>query len=202
MARCSEGSAIGLLRSDRQSDPRNIPALQPRNGIKHQVRWLCRCDIQAIVRHMLSMDSDDRWSRFHRRMADTAIVDYYQKLRWNSVVLVGLFSEGTLRGIGEAILFKGDKGMLEAEVAISVSAAWRHQGYGRHLAARVSAEAILRGATRLHFHYLPHRIAAARIARSLGGDIDPATHTVTISQNKVIPHESPPGSRYVRPEWV
>ena len=93
------------------------------------IRRLWAVDQEAILSHLLSLDSETRRIRFAGTISDQGIEDYASGiLRYDSVIC-GAFIDGKLRAIAEL------RGLMNgwptsAEAAFSVEPAWQNRGIG------------------------------------------------------------------------
>jgi GNAT superfamily N-acetyltransferase len=134
-------------------------------------RTLGQADAGEIEQHLLRLNVEDRYSRFHGRAGDEHVRRYVARLPWSTHSAIGAFEQGRLIGIGEIAY---DKIFLPkvAEIAVSVDRALRARGVGRELIERAVRAAAWRGATQCTLHFLHANASIPRIARRLGGTVD------------------------------
>ncbi len=134
-------------------------------------RTLGQADAGEIERHLLRLNAEDRYSRFHGRAGDEHVQRYVARLPWPSHSAIGAFEQGRLVGIGEIAY---DKPFLPkvAEIAVSVDRSLRTRGVGRELIERAVRAAAWRGAGQCTLHFLQTNPAIPRIVRRLGGTVD------------------------------
>lgn len=134
-------------------------------------RTLGQADAGEIEQHLLLLNADDRYSRFHGRAGDEHIRRYVARLPWSTHAAIGAFEQGRLVGIGEIAY---DKPFLPkvAEIAVSVDRTLRARGVGRELIERAVRAAAWRGATQCTLHFLHSNPSIPRIVRRLSGTVD------------------------------
>lgn len=100
------------------------------NGIPIKLRGLSPRDWQQHAAHLQRLTPEDRRSRFHSGMSDSAIEHYVRHIDWQRALIFGVFVRGKLRAVGELIPSRrGDEG----EISVSVERAYQHAGIGRLL---------------------------------------------------------------------
>jgi len=134
-------------------------------------RTLGQADAGEIERHLLRLNAEDRYSRFHGRAGDEHVRRYVSSLPWATHSAIGAFEQGQLVGIGEIAY---DKPFLPkvAEIAVSVDRTLRTRGVGRELIERAVRAAAWRGADQCTLHFLHTNPSIPRIVRRLGGSVD------------------------------
>ena len=134
-------------------------------------RTLGQADAGEIERHLLRLNADDRYSRFHGRAGDDHVRRYVAQLPWSTHSAIGAFENGHLVGIGEIAY---DKPFVPevAEIAVSVDRVLRGRGVGRELIERAVRAAGWRGASQCTLHFLHTNASIPRIARRLAGTVD------------------------------
>ena len=134
-------------------------------------RTLGQADATDIEQHLLRLNAEDRYSRFHGRAGDEHVRRYVQNLPWATHAAIGAFKDAKLVGIGEIAY---DKPFLPdvAEIAVSVDRRLRSAGLGRELIERAVRAAGWRGATKCTLHFLHTNPSIPRIVRRLSGTVD------------------------------
>jgi GNAT superfamily N-acetyltransferase len=132
------------------------------------IRKLLASEIPAVRAHMLRLHPDDRRSRFFGGMGDAAVAAYCDALFGAGGIVLGAFTHGVLRGIGE-LRRQGAASEQSAEVAFSVERAFQGGGIGTELLRRLIEVARNRAIRTVHFHCLMDNLAAQRIVRGAGG---------------------------------
>ena len=125
-------------------------------------RRLWSIDRHAILRHFLSLDSDDRYLRFGGYRSDTAIGSYVASIDFSSDVVFG--SEEGLALTGVAHLATGAR---HAELGLSVLPNARNRGVGRSLLQRSYVHSRNWGSRALFMHCLAANVTIIRLAQSL-----------------------------------
>lgn len=146
-------------------------------------RTLGQADAGEIERHLLRLNAEDRYSRFHGRAGDEHVRRYVARMPWSTHSAIGAFEDGRLVGIGEIAY---DKPFLPkvAEVAVSVDRSQRARGVGRELIERAVRAAAWRGAKQCRLHFLHTNPSIPRIVRRLGGAVDFAEGEAVIKSER------------------
>jgi GNAT superfamily N-acetyltransferase len=125
-------------------------------------RRLDGADKPAILKHLLALSPEDRYSRFASTLSDSAIANYVEKIDFERDGGLGIIdSAGTL-----VAFIHLARHWHKAELGASVRLAARHQGYARDLFKIALNEAELLGIRRVHL--ATGHPAALRIAQGLG----------------------------------
>lgn len=134
-------------------------------------RILGQADAADIEQHLLRLNAEDRYSRFHGPASDEHVRRYVARLPWSTHSAIGAFEQGQLVGIAEIAY---DKPFLPkvAEVAVSVDRSLRTRGVGRELIERAVRAATWRGADQCTLHFLQTNPSIPRIVRRLKGTVD------------------------------
>jgi len=134
-------------------------------------RTLGQADAAEIESHLLRLNAEDRYSRFHGRTGDDHIRRYVAHMPWSTHSAIGAVENGQLVGIGEIAY---DKPFLPtvAEIAVSVDRSLRGRGVGRELIERAVRAAAWRGAGQCTLHFLHTNHSIPRIVRRLSGTVD------------------------------
>ena len=152
-------------------------------GAMIHFRTLGQADAGEIEQHLLRLNAEDRYSRFHGRAGDEHVARYVARLPWSTHSAIGAFEHGRLVGIGEIAY---DQPFLPkvAEVAVSVDRTLRTRGVGRELIERAVRAAAWRGATQCTLHFLHTNPSIPRIVRRLGGSVDFAEGEAVIKSGR------------------
>lgn len=128
-----------------------------------------------IVRHLLSLDADDRYLRFGYAATDEQIRRYAEGLDFERDTVFGIFNR-RLHLIAMAHLaFSVDPQLRScAEFGVSVGKASRGKGYGSRLFQRAVVHARNEGVSQLFIHALSENTAMLKIARNAGAVLERA----------------------------
>lgn len=128
-----------------------------------------------IVRHLLSLDANDRYLRFGYAATDEQIRRYAEGLDFQRDTLFGIFNR-RLHLIAMAHLaFSVDPQLRScAEFGVSVGKASRGKGYGSRLFQRAVVHARNEGVSQLFIHALSENTAMLKIARNAGAVLERA----------------------------
>lgn len=110
------------------------------------VRQLLWGEKEALRRHLLRLDRNDRRKRFAGFIADSGIERYVEGLPWGGwrYMALGAFVAGELRGVAECRLV-GSPQAPEAELAFSVEHDFQRRGIGSELFRRMVSATRNRG---------------------------------------------------------
>jgi RimJ/RimL family protein N-acetyltransferase len=129
-----------------------------------RVQRLVEASRPELARHFLSLEPEDVRLRFGVTISATAIVDYVDRIDFDSDAVFGVHDdELALVGVAH-VAFTGDM----AELGVSVLPAHRGHGVGSALLARAADHVRNRFVTRLFMHCLAENAAMMHIARKLG----------------------------------
>ena len=125
------------------------------------VRELSRLERDALERHFVSLDAEDRRLRFGVPLADSAVHDYVARIDFERGAVFGV-SDDALALIGAGHLARADG---HAELGISVLPGHRGRGIGAALLARAHMHARNWGVRSLFMHCLGENAAMMHLAR-------------------------------------
>jgi len=131
------------------------------------IRELSRLDRDALERHLLLLEREDRRLRFGASLNDAALRNYVAGIDFERDALFGVFDDD-LHLVGAAHLARGD---AHAELGLSVLAGHRSRGVGGALLARAHMRARNWGLRALFMHCLIENAAMMHLARNQGMDI-------------------------------
>lgn len=121
-----------------------------------------RADLLALL---LGLDETDRYRRFGRGMADTAVADYVDRIDWQDGLVLGAF-DAHARLVG--VLELGDLPNGSCEIAVVVARSLRGRGVGKALMDRALLKAKVRGRERVMLLCQVDNEPMRRLARSAG----------------------------------
>ena len=127
-------------------------------------RELSRLERQALERHLLALDDEDRRLRFGIALPDQAIRDYVSRIDFERDAVFGVFDD-SLELAAAAHLARCDG---YAELGVSVLPGWRGRGAGAALLARSHTHARNWGIRTLFMHCLSENGAMMHLARKQG----------------------------------
>lgn len=127
-------------------------------------RELSRLEREALERHMLALDDEDRRLRFGIALPDQAIRGYVARIDFERDVVFGVFDD-VLVLVAAAHLARCDG---HAELGVSVLPGWRGRGAGAALLARSHTHARNWGIRALFMHCLSENGAMMHLARKQG----------------------------------
>lgn len=125
------------------------------------VRELSRLERDALERHFVSLDAEDRRLRFGVPLADSAVRDYIARIDFERDAAFGV-SDDQLALIGAGHLARAEG---HAELGISVLPGHRGRGIGAALLARAHTHARNWGVRSLFMHCLGENAAMMHLAR-------------------------------------
>jgi GNAT superfamily N-acetyltransferase len=150
-------------------------------------RQLLPSEIDLIRDHYLRLDSEERALRFFSPTCDAVICQRCAGLDWNLAHFIGVFIDGTLRGVAELELNQAE-GPGSGEIAVSVERAWRSRGIGAELLRRAIVVARNRGATSLSMICLPENEPMRRLASHFADTM--SLHDGTVEADLSVPPPS------------
>lgn len=121
----------------------------------------------SLLAHLLALSVADRWLRFGRSLAPSAIAAHVDSIDFARDAIVGIHDDQDLLVGAAHVAFDTDP----AEVALSVLPAWRACGLGSVLFATAVAQAARRGVARLYMQFLASNSPILRIAERFGMDV-------------------------------
>lgn len=163
-----------LITPESARTPSSAGVQRRRSGLWHwlPIRRLGERHRPRVLRHLLSLEPNDRYLRFGYPASDERIERYVETLDFKQAELFGIFdrrlelvaiSHLAYAETGEA----GTAGQM-AEFAVSVRSHARGRGYGQRLFAHAVRHARNRSIDRLMIHALSENSAMLRIARKAG----------------------------------
>lgn len=138
------------------------------------IRSLSPTQKQRIEKHLLGLDTADRFLRFGYHASDEQIQTYVQSLNFYRDDIYGIFNR-RLQLIAVAHLAFGDKDTRSAhqvEFGVSVVKNARGKGYGALLFDRALTHARNLGATQMVIHALSENTAMLKIATNAGAKVE------------------------------
>lgn len=109
--------------------------------VRGTVRTLSRQEELPLLRdHLLRLDQQSRYNRFHGFMDDDFISRYAEKCARDGTVIVGYFEGGVVRGAAELHPPETSQD-VQPEIAFSVEAGFRRHGVGATLFRKLIDEA-------------------------------------------------------------
>ncbi|WP_336490723.1 GNAT family N-acetyltransferase [Methylobacterium nigriterrae] len=141
------------------------------------VRRLWPSDRAAIVDYFLRLDPETRANRFMGAVSEAGVRAYAASAVTADGLMFGAFVDGTLRGLGE-LRPAGPRppGRVlgpDAEAAFAVERAFRRNGLGAALFARITHAARNRGVSDLHVRCLSRNGPMRGLAAKLGAALHP-----------------------------
>lgn len=133
-------------------------------------RKLQAADQAAMEAHLLRLEPHDRYLRFWGGAKDEVITAYCKRLDWSATVVIGVFIDGELRGVGELVRVRLVP-HLSAEIALSVEGPWQNAGVGTELLRRVLTVARNRFIDRVYMLCLSENKKMQKIARKFDANL-------------------------------
>ncbi|MFH6782878.1 MULTISPECIES: GNAT family N-acetyltransferase [Methylobacterium] len=131
------------------------------------VRRLWPTDRDAVVTLFRGLDPGSRFDRFMGAVSEAAAAAYAARAVSAEGLIVGAFTDGLLRGVGE---LRPAGLSREAELAFAVAPGHRGRGFGAALGARLTQAARNGGTRRLHLRCLSGNRPMRALAKRLGAD--------------------------------
>lgn len=151
-------------RGDHARPAKGLALLTSQAG-KLRLRGLQRRDAPLLTTHLLRLPPEDRRSRFHGAMPDTAIAAYVARIDWRSAYIFGAFLDNEMRGISELVI---DPDGQSGEVAVSCEPGYQHTGLGRMLVLAAMLAGRRLGLATIRLSYQARNNAMRGLARQLG----------------------------------
>jgi len=125
---------------------------------------------EAVLRHVLTLEADDRHLRFGSPTSDAVIERYVANLNFSRDALFGVFNDALeLVGIAHlAYVPSANESPHSAEFGVSVLHDSRHRGLGAALLARAAVHARNTHIDTLFVHCLAKNKAMMHLAQELG----------------------------------
>jgi GNAT superfamily N-acetyltransferase len=147
-------------------EPKTSPVLVPIRslGVNHRER---------IARHLMALDTHDRYLRFGFAAKDEQIQRYADSLNFERDEIFGIYNR-RLELIAMAHLaFSADSSLDAcAEFGVSVLKSARGRGYGARLFDRAAMHARNEGVSRMFIHALSENTTMLRIALNAGAKVE------------------------------
>ncbi|MDO5630338.1 MAG: GNAT family N-acetyltransferase [Paracoccus sp. (in: a-proteobacteria)] len=147
------------------------------HGHDLRLRGLVAEDQAQHAAHLKRLSSQDRYSRFQGAVSDETIDAYSSRLDWDTVLIFGVFVDGTLRAVGELLGTPGDR---DAEIAVSVETEYQHIGLGKQLVLAMVLAARAIGVERIVISFLYDNSGMRGLAQDIGAEME-SMEGVTIS---------------------
>jgi GNAT superfamily N-acetyltransferase len=129
------------------------------------VRKLYPWEWHELEAHLLRLGPEERRLRFCRRVDDTFIHDYCDRVDRPRTTILGCFVAGTLRGVAELIQIPQG---WSAEVALSVEQPFQRQGIGGRLLGQILLMARNRMVRTVHLVSLRENAPLQHLAAKFG----------------------------------
>ena len=150
-------------------------------------RQVLPSEIDKVRGHYLRLDADERILRFFGPTCDAVISARCDKLDWRRAHFVGVFVDGTLRGVAELEL-DHPEGRGSGEIAVSVEKEWRSRGIGAELQRRAIVVGRNHGATSISMVCLLDNEPMRRLVSHFADKI--SIHDGTVEADFAIPPPS------------
>lgn len=147
-------------------------------------RQVLPSEIDKIRDHYLRLDPDERILRFFGPTCDAVITARCDKIDWRRAHFVGIFIDGTLRGVAELEL-DNPEGKGSGEIAVSVEKPWRSRGIGAELLRRAIVVGRNHGATSISMICLLDNEPMRRLASHFADKI--SIHDGTVEADLAVP---------------
>jgi GNAT superfamily N-acetyltransferase len=135
------------------------------------VRTLSRQEELPLLRdHLLRLDSQSRYNRFHGFLDDDLITRYAEKCARDGTVIVGYFEDGLVRGAAE-LHPPETSPELHPEIAFSVEAGFRRHGIGAILFRKLIEESRAKGYAVLRITTGAENDAMRALAKKFGAHL-------------------------------
>jgi GNAT superfamily N-acetyltransferase len=158
------------------SDPSAAPTV-PSRGASRAFDWVPIRALSArhrprILKHLLALETHDRWLRFGSAASDSQITHYVDLIDFETDEVFGIFNR-RLELLAAAHLAYGrnpvgSREPASTEFGVSVAAHARGRGWGTRLFERAALHARNRGVGRLTIHALSENHPMLLIARKAG----------------------------------
>lgn len=159
--------------------PRSVaPTAQAANDAPAvSIRRLHARETDLLLAHLMRLDGEARRLRFGNPVNDHFLERYAALALGADALIMGLFVDGTLRGVAELRYLTGSHS--EAEGAFSIEKAFQGLGFGDRLFGRLIASARNRGVRRLFLTCLRENRRMQAIAAKHGADLSFVAGDVT-----------------------
>ncbi len=142
------------------------------------IRELGSSERSLFLKHLLSLETEDRYLRFGSPLSDAAIGAYVDRIDFRTDTVFGVFDDrlklaaaGHFAPIPKSTALEA-KTLRSAEFGLSVASDARGRGLGTALFLRASSHARNLGVSSLFMHCLSENRAMIRIARRAGMEIE------------------------------
>jgi len=139
------------------------------------VRRLWPTDRDAVVTLFRGLDPGSRFDRFMGAVSEAAAAAYAARAVSAEGPIVGAFTDGLLRGVGE---LRPAGLSREAELAFAVTRGRRGLGLGHALGLRLTQAARNGGTRRLHLRCLAGNRPMRALARRLGAEFSAGSREI------------------------
>jgi GNAT superfamily N-acetyltransferase len=129
----------------------------------------CRRD--AVLEHLLRLNTDDRLNRFLSLAGDAQVSDYVSGICFSHDIVLGAERDSRIVGLAHGTLFV-ERGDLATEIGISVDQDARRSGLGKRLLLAALEVARRLGVVRAHAIFRADNVAVARMARDRGARVE------------------------------
>lgn len=153
-------------------EPRSAATTAAQQPVLVPIRSIGPHERERIAKHLLALDTHDRYLRFGYSASDEQIRRYVDGLDFNRDELFGIYNR-RLELIAMAHLAFAPEGQPNecAEFGVSVSKHARGRGYGARLFERAEVTARNAGVHMLFIHALSENAAMLKIARNAGASV-------------------------------
>ena len=153
-------------------EPRTTASTATQQPVLVPIRSIGPDERERIARHLLALDTHDRYLRFGYSASDEQIRRYVDGLNFERDELFGIYIR-RLELIAMAHLAFAPEGQPNecAEFGVSVSKHARGRGYGARLFERAEVTARNAGVRMLFIHALSENAAMLKIARNAGASV-------------------------------
>ena len=158
------------------------------------IRRLHPSEQHLVHHHLERLDPTSRRLRFGNAVNDGFLARYAEASLDLDGVVLGLFVDGTVRGVAELRFISKDR--EQAEIAFSIEPEHQGFGHGTHLFGRVIDAARNRGVRKIWLTFLAENRRIQAIARKFG-----ATVTIIGDEATAELSNQHPGARSLSREW-
>ncbi len=132
-----------------------------------QLRRIHPLESEQVVAHLMRLDGHDRHLRFCCEVGEAQIRQHVAQIDWLRDAIYGFDEDGAIRGLVEFMPDRAEP-PTSAEVAFSVEARWRRQGFASRLMEMALAVALLNGMRKVHLVTLYENMPMRSIAHRYG----------------------------------
>jgi len=153
-------------------EPRSAVTGAPQQPVLVPIRSIGPGERERIARHLLALDTHDRYLRFGYSASDEQIRRYVDGLNFERDELFGIYNRRLeLIAMAHLAFAPEDQPNECAEFGVSVSKHARGRGYGARLFERAEVTARNAGVRMLFIHALSENAAMLKIARKAGASV-------------------------------